>query len=374
MRKDISLQGILGTQLRELVDDSFGRNFALGSSLRFTMPANTSFGFDRNTIFLTSINKGVGNITNGTKELRQSQSNFWGNHGIRNNPTKNISFDRLLYIRSDVHSLSTTRDPYQEGFDNLQTGVFFENRGSTTVDGTSYRKVSHMDGTSMVTDRLLYKTPITYGRTGTSLFKLSSVNEVNVELGPASIKKPTAPFRFTLNHGSANRILSLDAQGQAVYFCGGIPTTTSGYSDYFIRQAVPLFYFARRNNRITIDDSDNDDVDLDFPILLNNTGTNIATYNITLVSGASAIHVLTRGFSRVNERWVLDRIVYSTSISSSSPKINATYIPSSARITRGNTFSFKSLDANASGAYLMITVPMTETATSSVIEISREDE
>ncbi len=370
MRKEIALQGSLASQIREIYDEVRG-NIPERTNLSFEMPAGTTFEFSAATSESKSLNKGIGNITNGPSTLKQSQSVLWSTGGVFTNPVRAVTLDRILYIKTDLRSLSTTSSIFPNAAltSSIPSGTYFDNSGSVMIVGQSYNTISHLSLISRIGNSLTYDAPVELGDTSaTTPYELTTLNDVTVDFGARNLKTPENVLRFTLNHSSSDRVFRVNSPDS--FFCGAIPTSTTSFSDYFLQQSIPFAYFLNGTTNTAIGNPSLQNVNVDFPILLNNNANGIARYDITLVSGASSILVATNGFSVTNQGFVLSRKSFSTL--TASERFDSSFSPRTVSISRGRTASI-TVDSTASGPFMIFLVPATETATSSVIAVARGD-
>ncbi len=360
MKRDIGLHGTVASQVRKIYNQVLGNFPGTKTELGFLMPKGTTFSIERGANIGTHPNQPVfvqdlSNITNGTRELRQAQSNFWGRHGVFTNELSKITVDRVLYVKITIRAIDTTEQP----LDVVRTipapvvgtnSVIALNNGSIRIGNFLYR-------TSQVWRQMTiddYRTSIaSFGSTkffsisdsGGIITSAETLNDVFVDRDALSEKKPTTPFRFTLNHGSANRIYrytfsrSSNYSGPlgSFYYCGGIPDTAAGYSDYFLRQSGALttlntavsFTFGVRTALVTPAPTSFDFDLLFFP----------QQYKLTLVSGAASVYA-----AAANTTGAL--ITRGSSVTTST-----------GRLTNSNT------------AFFTILIPSTETATSSTFQV-----
>ncbi len=349
MKRDIGLHGTIASQVRKIYNQVLGNFPGTRTELGFLMPKGTTFSIDQGTAI-----QDLSNITNGTRELRQAQSNFWGRHGVFTNELSKITIDRVLYVKITVRATDTIEQP----LDVVRTipapgvgtnRVIALNNGSIRIDNFLYR-------TSQVWRQLTiddYRKSIAlFGSTkffsisdsGGIITSAETLNDVFVDRDALSEKKPTTPFRFTLNHGSANRIYRYTFSSSSnysgplgsFYYCGGIPDTAAGYSDYFLRQSGTLttlntvvrFTFGVRTALVTPAPTSFDFDLLFFP----------QKYKLTLVSGAASVYA-----AAANMTGTL--------------------------LTRGSSMTTSGRISNNNSTFFTILIPTTETATSSTFQV-----
>ena len=371
MKKDIGIEATIAHQIRTIYNQIRGLMPA-SSPRRFLMPKGTTFEIPP---LVSDAYLAAGNISNGSTALKQAQSLLWGSSGMFTAPSEKITLDRRLFFSVETRSTSNTTDPVFSSSGQYSEGII-SNDSTVTLNGTTYRKgveAFSLDTEYSSTDRSAEGFFVTNGTQASYtsraiITKVTTLNDVFVDRGALSLFKPSSTLRFTLNHGASNRVARFvglnDTPALSLYYCGGIPATAANYNDFFVSIAHPINYFLTTatvgGKPITGSTVTSVNVDHTTGIGI---GRSDRTWRVTLVSGASSIYILNFDFRSVISGWIANR-----SNARSYPA--AVAFNTAHRINRGQSGSFNNNRAFISG-HPIILIPTTETATSSVIEVTR---
>ncbi len=400
----------------------------------FEMPVGTTFNINtdvspvspaiRTDLFL-------GNITNGPISLRQKQQRLWNTGGLYSDPLSRIFIDRHMYLRIDIRSDNLTSssasflpgiyprlgtsDINSSSADShiaLNAGVRqpgYVNPGTTSVNGSSYYTISFVFRLEpdLINEfaRFMYiaitkgmpfawrgettpaQSPLTifYG----APFAVTLLNTVKIDRGVANYHRPLGKtLRFTLNHGTTNRLIRISrttaktdghqsshAPVFNAYYCGGVPTATENYDEFFVKINMHPNYFQgaiqdntgsdRAAGTLTTITAGTTQIPVDWLVSssrsISNAGATGTSINISLISGADSIYIVQyyrNTGTNVNETRLIQR---RTSANSGYKFLMSGFT----ELRRG---------ANITKTWngpIMILIPSSVTVTSSVIEINQ---
>ncbi len=364
-------------------------------------------------------------------QAREQQQELWNNEGIDLHNLTGLHVDRRWFLRLDVRSQYSTTDSrtvlpgsypklgylaHLDSEGNVSSYQFLTmspiNRGIETINGTTYYFLSILlvlDGVltgrgpimdystnrldlAVSSSRIFYTWPSGALPPATlyngAAYRLRSLNEVIIGSYPhiRHTQPPSTVFRGTLNHAVSNRYFQYSASGRLNpelvqvningYYCGGLTGTNK--KDFFTTVNMPtlLFYItppaspAERTTVLTTSDS----MPLD---LINFWGANggPTLYQVTLISGAATLNIVKTEFNRnrIPSVHYANHLDYSDLTTQQREGLFGFSVSPSASgetvvetITRGQS---KIVSFLTKKIPFMFFVPITETATSSVIEI-----
>lgn len=325
-----------------------------------------------------------------------------------------------IYPRIGSNNFFALPNPDPE-FTDAERFAGYTNAGTTIVSGNSFYSISFV---LRISPKLIDSQPrfryfelirgFTYiwgGRTTPpsasvqgfrgSPYCITLLNEVKIDSGVSNYHNPVnQKIRFTLNHASANRLVNVfrnraktvgPPTSQAplfnAYYCGGIPSTTTNYNLFFMKHQMPLNYFYGKIQS-SLDTNEDSVLNFSTPVITSQTNFDtdwlISSSNsinkpsdtstnltIALVSGASEIYVCEfyrhRHIYLSNEIHVIQRKAYSTLTLGDQNNFRFT-CRNFQTVRRGTSIT------GSWEGMLMFLVPSTETAVSSVIEITQAPE
>ncbi len=359
------------------------------------------------------VNPGFSHVVNADDVSYDGQDLLWVGHSSFVDPARKIAIDRFMYLSfflriPPITGSNRTQRAFPESIWGSENFIGFNTRRIPTSNTISINVLFRIDQRQLSRiPEFWYPVAIKADYSPDTLphvfappthpeSDLTIQNDLTLTLGPSTdlyTPNPNTKVSFTLNHGSANRVLDVSrTQGRTnafpvpvfnSYYCGGIPTTSANYSTLFVRQTI-----ARDMLQVAILDASKDgdpgvetsitvtgigsntSIDMDFiapmPRYTSNGTVNPGVkYDITLLTGAATCYVV--DFGGVN-RFSIHRtinITGDTFLPLSAAK--RTYLRSFTTLTRGTQTTVTITRA------MMILFPTTETATRSTFTINYSD-